>query len=384
MTRSSSMDYWFSVVFLGDKTPEFVEAMFAALHEEAPSILSVVAERACSLQCAHCIFQAERSSKELSEANSLTSAIRTIVGQMGENPIVVHEGRIFRPWHLDWMTSARACRPDALIGMIDSGSFLDHSKTIERSGFQFDWLDVSIDGTEQVHNLQRKNSDAFRVAIEGIRDGHRFLKDSGRINSLFTLTNLNFNNIVETCKILPKEVIEWHTTTVSPVRQEIKTLTVNDGEMAYAWPQVVLANKMRQVFVRIYVVEDILKLAKVVGKQKFIAAFSEAEVSPSAISFTIDGVSVTYYPQSVATSETFVIDADAHYRAPYSVAYSLEELRSGVSRFGDDLRDYTIGKVDSGSDFYRMYGRGVLAWSKGFGPKALTKETSVFRQIHNL
>ena len=380
-TRSSSMDYWFSVVFLGENNQEFVETMFATLHEEPPPILSVVAERACVLQCSHCIFQAERSSKELSLLNSLTTAVRTIALQMGADPIVVHEGRMFRKWHLDWLTAVRIARPDAVVGMIDSGSFVDHAKAIEQSGFQFDWLDVSIDGTEQVHNLQRRDENAFKVAIEGIKSSSRFLRKSGRINSLFTLTKLNFGSIVETCKVLPKEISEWHITTLSPVRPEIKDLSVSEEEMSQAWFQIVSANTIRPVFVRIYVVEDILKLAKAVGREKFVSAFALAEVSPSAISFTIDDVSVTYYPQSVATSETFVIDADAHYRAPYSVAYSLEELRSGTSRFGEDLRDYTIGKVDSDSDFYKLYSRSVQAWSKGFGSKALAKEISVFKQV---
>lgn len=383
-TKSSTMDYWFSVVQLGNTSPEFIHNMFASLHEERPPILSVVGERACNMQCHHCIFQAERSSNEISLSNSLTTAVKTIVSQMGSNPIVVHEGRIFRPSHLEWLNAIREVRPDVRIGMIDSGAYLNYAKQIEQSGFKFDWLDISLDGDRVRHNLQRNNDDAFQMAIEGITNAKGFLNPNGYVTSLFTMTRFNSRFIVETCDSLPKEITEWHITTMSPSRPEIKWLSVETREFSRAWSQIVSVNKRRPVFVRVYVAEDILKLARAVGKEKFISALSAGEVSNCSITLKLDEVSVTYYPQSVATSETFVIDADAHYRAPYSVAYTLEELRSGVSRFSEDLRDYTIGKVDKHSQFGIMYDRNVEMWANGFGRKALNKEISVFRRINRL
>lgn len=383
-TKSSAMDYWFSVVQLGNTSPEFIHSMFASLHEERPPILSVVGERACNLQCHHCIFQAERSSNEMSLSNSLTTAVKTIVSQMGANPIVVHEGRIFRPSHLEWLTAIREVRPDARIGMIDSGAYLNHAKQIEQSGFKFDWLDISLDGDQVRHNLQRNDYDAFRVAIEGITNAKRFLNPKGYITSLFTMTRFNQRFIKETEASLPKEITEWHITTLSPARPEIKYLSVDPREFRNVWSQIVSVSKKRSVFVRIYVAEDVLKLVRAIGKEKFISALEVGEVSNCSITLKLDEVPVTYYPQSVATSETFVIDADAHYRAPYSVAYTLEELRSGVSRFGEDLRDYTIGKVDQNSQFGILYNRDVELWANGFGRKALDKEISVFRQINKL
>ncbi|MEQ1561586.1 MAG: hypothetical protein ABL899_02600 [Nitrospira sp.] len=384
MIKSSAMDYWFSVVHLGNTSPEFIHSMFASLHDERPPILSVVGERACNLQCHHCIFQAERSSNEMSLSNSLITAVKTIVIQMGANPIVVHEGRIFRPEHLEWLTAIREVRPDARIGMIDSGAYLNHAKQIEQSGFKFDWLDISLDGDRARHNLQRDDYDAFNVAIEGITNAKRFLTPRGYVTSLFTLTRFNQRIIAETEASLPKEITEWHITTLSPARPEINWLSVETRDFPRVWSQIVSVNKIRPVFVRVYVAEDILKLARAVGKEKFLSALQVGEVSNCSITLNLDGVSVTYYPQSVATSETFVIDADAHYRAPYSVAYTLEELRSGVSRFGEDLRDYTIGKVDQNSQFAILYDRDVELWANGFGRKALNKEISVFRQISKL
>jgi MoaA/NifB/PqqE/SkfB family radical SAM enzyme len=383
-TESSAMDYWFSIVHLQDSGEQFIENMFDSLGDEYPSIFSVVGERTCALQCAHCIFQAEKSSQALSLSNSLTVAVKTIISQMGANPIFVHEGRMFRPAHLEWLTAVRDLRPDAVVGMIDTGAYLDYATEIKQSDFKFDWLDISIDGTEEVHAQQRKNARSFSLAMEGIGNASRFIRETGRITSLFTLTKINYASVLATCKILPKELTEWHITTISPVRPEISGLSVNDDEFKEAWSQIVSANHIRPVFFRIYVVEDILKLAKAVGKEKFLSAMDDAQVFSCGVSLTIDGVSVLYYPKSVGPNEVFVLDADAHYRMPYSLAYSLEELRSGVSRFGQDIREYTIGKVDDQSQFGVLYANGVDCWRTTFGAKALKSEVAMFQEIHKL
>lgn len=381
ITKSSAMDYWFSVVQRGQTGPEFIDTMFALLHEDCPPILSVVGERACNLQCSHCIFQREFSSNRYFDAQ--VTAVKTIVSQMGRNPIVVHEGRVFRSHHLEWLKAIRDTRPDARIGMIDSGNYLIHADILKKSGFKFDWLDISLDGPEAIHNRQRRNNSAYNVAIDGIVNARHFLRGNGKVTSLFTLTNINFESIEATRKILPERVAEWHITTISPVRPEIQHLSVTDEQFSVAWSQVVSVAKKCPVFVRVYVAEDILKLARAVGKKKFTMALNKGQVSNCSITLTIDRVPVTYYPQSVATSETFVIDADAHYRAPYSVAYTLEELRNGKSRFGEDLSRYTIGPLTENSQFGILYGRNVEMWKVGFGRKALDKEIFVFSVINN-
>ena len=379
--KLSSMDYWFAVAVLGDRRSELIENMYEALAEETPPILSVVGERTCNLQCQHCIFQLERSSSRLSMANSLTEAVNTIVQQMGPDPIVVHEGRIFQPWHLDWLKAIRGIRPDSRVGMIDNGTFLRHKDAIAASGFAFDWLDISVDGSEEINNRQRGSARSFCEAMNGIANARQFLVSGGRVTSLFTLTSVNYAAVLETCCILSQEVDEWHITTLSPARQEIADLAVSDEQFAIAWQQVVAASRERQLFFRIYVNDDLPKLVKAVGREKFVEALRNAKIADVTLTLELDGVPVIYYPTSVVVGEEVIIDADAYHRLPYSIAYTLEELRSGNSRLGEYLGEYTVGLVDKDTNLSVAVRKAVAQWSEEFGRNALQQEIQMFSEI---
>ncbi len=377
----SALDYWFAIAVLGDRRPELVENMYKALAEETPPILSVVGERTCNLQCEHCIFQPEPSSGKISNTSGLTEAVGTIIRQMGPDPIVVHEGRIFRPWHLDWLKAIREIRPDSRVGMIDNGTFLRYKDVIAASGFAFDWLDISIDGPEEVNNRQRGSARSFRDAMNGIANARQFVVSGGRVTSLFTLTAVNYSAVLETCRVLPQEIDEWHITTLSPARPEIAGLAVSDEQFAIAWQQAVVASRERQVFFRIYVNEDVSKLAKAAGKKKLAEAFRNAKVADVAVLLILDGVQVIYCPTSIVVGEEFILDADAYHRMPYAIAYTLEELRLGKSRFGEDLRKYTVGPVNSSTDLRFSLQKCVPQWKTKFGLGALIREIEMFAEI---
>ncbi len=318
------------------------------------------------------------------EDNELVAAAQAIVKQMQPNPSIVHEGRIFKPSHLAWLQAIREMRPDGRIGMIDNGSYLRHINHTDSSGFRFDWLDISIDGPETIHNWQRNSDNSFAAALIGIKNAHRILSATGGVHSLLTLTRINYASILETCAILPEEIKQWHITTLTPARPEIGHLVLSDDEFLVSWHQIRQANRIRPVMFRLYVAGDLLKLAKATGRENFLASFQKARVDFSSISFDVDGVRVIYYPQSVSPAETFLLDADTCYRVPYSIAYTLEELTKGISRYDENLEKYTIGKVDTASSFRLLYKKGVAQWKDNFSKKLLQEENFIFKQIQAL
>jgi hypothetical protein len=384
MNKYSAVDYWFSHVIAGNQQQVLVGRMYESLKNELPKILSVISERNCNLHCQHCIFQKENFKNNALSVNNLTVAATTIVRQMQTPPIVVHEGRVFRSAHLQWLLAVRKIRPDSAMGMIDNGSYLQYVEQIKSSGFKFDWLDISLDGAETVHNRQRNSNTSFARALAGIKNAHKILSPIGSVHSLFTLTRINHDAILKTCSVLPEEVKKWHITTMTPARPEIEALVLTEKEFAISWRQICQANVIRPLVFRTYTADDLLKLAKVVGKQNFLKALSMAQADIASISFVLDGVEVIYYPRSICANETFVIDVDSCYRVPYSIAYTLREMNAGISRYGENLKKYFIGKVTSFSNFAELYRKCAERWEKEFSQEALVKEKSVFKQIKTL
>ncbi len=370
-----AMNLWLEY-FLGKPEKDDIGEMYAQLARELPKVMSVVATRHCNLQCKHCIFQKER--QYFSNGVALEIAAKTIVSQMLPNPIVVHEGRIFELKHLSWLQEIRQIRPDSKIGMIDNGSYSEHISKIKSAGFKFDWLDISVDGPERIHNFQRDSKNSFATAIEGIRNAQEILTTGGEVNSLMTLTKINYASVLETCKTLPEQVSQWHITTVTPTRSELKKLTLSGNEFKISWNQIKLVNVLRVVVLKIYEVSDMLKLVNAVGGVKFFEAFEKAQIGFSSVSFVLDGVLVRYFPKSMAPKETFMLDADAVYRVPYVISHTLAELNR------EALGKYTIGKVTAESNFRLLYKKCVIGWRENFSREAFKEEAFIFQQIKNL
>lgn len=402
-----SIDYWYHLMNRTDLESEhkMVQKMIESLNEEYPRLCSLILERACNMQCLHCIFQSEKTSSGISSKIDLTKLACNIISQMGDKPFVIHEGRIIRDWHLRLFRAIRDGRPDAKIGLIDNGTYLAQEKHFRENNILLDWMDISFDGTQETHNKQRNNQRAFEVAMKGVEQARRFIvpaADGGRLTSLFTVTNLNYHDVYNTAALLlGKSLIdEFHITPFSPVRAEIEPLffcpDYKQGkvdECKVLWEQIIrIWNEFngkngKKVFVRIYQHSDLEKIARAVGVEKFLKAFEDTKtikVDRGSISFEIDSVRITYVPLSICPSETFVIDADGSYRMAYCLKYTLEELNCGLSKEGKDTKPYTVARLQSNSNFHELFHQGVQRWMETFGSDYLQKEFEMFQELRKI
>jgi hypothetical protein len=323
---------------------------------------------------------------------------------MAPHPSIIHEGRILRDWHLSLFAAIRELRPDAKVGLIDNGTYLRQEKHFREHDFLLDWMDISFDGTKAVHNRQRNNPTAFDVALKGAQEARRFTRpkaEGGKVTSLFTVTNLNYHDVYNTAAFLFGQnlIDEFHITPFSPVRTEIEPLFFCPGykegrvdECKVLWEQVIKIYREfhgkdgRNVFVRIYQQADLEKIARAVGVEKFLHAFTEKEhvhVDQGSVSFEVDGVRITYVPLSICPSETFVIDADGAYRMAYCLKYTLEELNGGLSKEGKDTRPYTVAELSLESDFHGLFKQGVSQWMGTFGYEYLQNEFELFSKLRS-
>ena len=363
MTKES-IDHWFSHI---TSSEDLSKNILDCLYSELPLFISWLGERTCNLQCTHCIFQKEKSYGENKEVGAILQNLVSLI-KKHHQPIVIHEGRILRKWHLPIMANLQEL--GALVGLIDNGTYLHHLSSFQR---KLDWIDISIDGTMEIHNRQRNNQQAYQTAVKGLKNGRDV---AHKVTSLLTLTAINYNNVYDAVTSVIDDVKEFHITPVSPVRQEIVWTETSTEEFCIAWKQI---QKLQQeypekVFVRMYRYEDLIKLSAIDPKAFVEATNNPIGVSQGRIVFKIHGVTVSYLPKSLSVNETIVVDTDNWYRLPYSIALTLHELVSGKDRFGNDVKKYSLQELTKTSDINSVYKTAVDMWWKNLGKQSLYEE----------
>ncbi|MDD2757896.1 MAG: hypothetical protein PHD72_00790 [Patescibacteria group bacterium] len=393
-----SIVYWYNLMLSEDsieKRNETVELVFKSLKNERPDLCSIILERSCMYQCNHCIFQPEKSSSRISHKNSLKEIICNIASQLERGAAIIHEGRVLKDWHISILKSIKKMRPDIKIGIIDNGTLLTLENELKTNRFKFDWIDISIDGIESVHNRQRNSELSFAIALNGLQNAKKLLTpEKGKLTSLFTITKINFRGIYDAANFLFKNrlIDEFHVTPISAVRREIAGLALSKSNYKIVWLQIKKIwqkyqnKKESKIFIKIYQSTDLLRIAEAVGAKKFLKSFTDTKsvrIDRGSISFVLDGVRMTYIPMSTCPSETFVIDVDGVYRLPYCLKYTLSELRKKVSKNNMDISSYSVAKLSDTSNFKNIFAVGVDQWQRNFGMNLLKEEQTVFKKIRN-
>jgi MoaA/NifB/PqqE/SkfB family radical SAM enzyme len=382
----TAINLWYDRVTSNEVSPGFTQELRQALLDELPTTLSWVGERTCNLQCGHCIFQNEHSSQKVSRIAEIELVVPNIASQYGSGSFV-HEGRILSNWHVPVLQGVREVNPDMRVGLIDNGTYLRVSE-LRDSRFQLDWLDISIDGTEAVHNIQRRNDKSYAQALLGLQQAPKYAR---KVTSLFTATKLNYHNLLDSVKKLfasCDQLDELYVIPISPTRPDLKLIECDEREFSEVWSQIKKAHELYpgKIFFRMYRGADLQKFAHLIGSEKFREAFFEPAnvwVGTARIDMKVDGVQVSYFPLSIGINETTVIDADGYYRAPYSIAFTLAEHMNGISATGQDLRAYTIAKLTPTSRFSALYEKGVRHWLKNFAMAEMDKEERIIKSLRS-
>lgn len=394
MKTKESIDYWYDLMLSGKSFDSIkVEKLYANLKTEYPGACTIMMEQVCNLDCEHCFFKPEKSSKKISDENNFSEIITSIVKQLPFGTALVDGGRVLRNWHIPLLVNLRKIRKDIPIGMVDNGTYLKLEKEILQSNLKFDWIDISIDGTRDVHNRQRRNDKSFDVAIKGITEARRFItpkNKGGKVTSLFSSSKLNYHDMVPAAKYLFERnlIDEFHITPVSPVFRN-KEIVMGLDEFNIYWQQLKKTFNAGQknntsVFTRIYQLDDIKLLGAVVGKKKLLKAFQDTAsilVGRGCIEFVIEDIPIIYVPLSICPSETFLIGPDGYYRAAYAIQFTLDELHKGVSIYKEDTRPFTISKITPESSYSELYKKGVKQWQQNFGITHLQKEFNFFSSL---
>jgi hypothetical protein len=275
------------------------------------------------------------------------------------------------------------------LGLIDNGSYTKHIGKLGK--LKLDWLDISVDGTEVTHNAQRQSSRAFGQAMRGLARSREVVlpkSKGGRVSTLYTLTNLNFHDILETATLLFEGglIDQFHVTPVSPFPRMCSVRETTQREFDQALRSVREAVHVfgsEKVFFRIYRVGDLEKLARNLGPVAFRGCVRDASVNAVTGELLLDigEMSVSFLPASIWPQETFLVDADGFYRTAYSAQYTLSEYANGIAVDGSDTTPYAIAKLDNQSSLHDLYHKCVDRWWSFLGQQLMQEELDLFQRM---
>ena len=373
----TSIDTWYRHVVLGGECSEQIRTL---LRTEIPPMLSWITRGGCAVQCQHCIFPTEGPRSIAKQIDSET--ILVLLRQMPAGAQLIHEGRQLLPWQIPALKSIA----DAGFGIsiINNGQYASSGmlRQIENVGLRIDTLDISVDGIPDIHNKQRSNAHAWTWAMNGLMDARRILNPSGKLTSLYTLTRLNCSCVREAGELLIPLVDEWHLTTMS-LRPGVEHLRATKGDLAIALEKLFEKQWKKPVFLRSYSLEDFMSMLEIIGTETARKALIEAQVTYNAIVLTVHGLPLYFFPKSLWSNETTVIDADGWWRLPYSVAYTLNELQAGTDKTGKDISHFSIAEVSGVFDLRARFAETADTWWQVIGQRLLALEREAIQKFFN-
>lgn len=360
--NKESIDWWLSHMKSGE---DFSQQIYTQLTLEHPQALSWVATRECNLQCQHCIFQKESDLGSQDDKGIINLAKQYPIG----SPFI-HEGRILKPEHLNTMKEVQ--RIGLKVGLIDNGTYLRHKNLFD---FRLDWIDISIDGTREVHNLQRSSPNAYQQALGGLRGAREVAR---KVTSLFTITSINYTDIESGFEEIKDLIDEFHIIPLSPARPEIGHLETSQEQMRIAWSQIrELQQKYpNKIFFRSYRYEDIAKIF--LSSDSLKSSLDSALVGTGKVILNYQDVPITWIPKSTTSTETLVVDTDGYIRIPYAVAFTLSELKRKIDRRGNDIAHYTVCKLNKELSLSEAYQKALTLWWGHYGLDSLKEEKKIF------
>lgn len=361
-----AIDAWLQAIHGAEREADIQ----ALLRREVPPLASWFVRGGCAVQCHHCLIPFE-GPKAHSDRIS-TETMLSLLAQLSGRGNLVHEGRQLLAWQIPVLAAAK--RAGHGVSVINNGQYATPSMLAlcDREGLKVDALDVSIDGPEAIHNLQRAtpNGQAWRWAMSGLAEGRRV---ADKLTSLFTLTTLSCEHVAETGKIAGDLVDEWHISTFS-VRPGIEHMQPTRSQLSAALNQLAGLSLGIPVYLRSYSLQGFVALCEVIGKETVRKALLEAEVIDNGIVLKVEGITLYFYPKSLQCNETVVVDADGWWRLPFCVLHTLDELQRGQSHEGDDLSHFSIAPMSAKLDVAGTYARSAERWWQAVGRKSFNEE----------
>jgi len=159
-----------------------------------PTQAEIIFTPGCDSNCVHCIYPPDYAKKNSSiPVDKWLKIAEQLVEQLNIQTFV-YSGRVITKDGIQFLKALREAVPSAQIGLIDNGLSIKKYYN-ELAGLGLDWIDISLDGLERDHDIQRAQKGSFQQALEGAL----WLKEQKivpKVSILTCLTTINRNSVI--------------------------------------------------------------------------------------------------------------------------------------------------------------------------------------------
>jgi sulfatase maturation enzyme AslB (radical SAM superfamily) len=310
----------------GEGSAEFLRA---AYRENWPRQGELIFTGACEFTCQHCIYPPSYAqvNRGLS-VRQWDQILENIYRDLGIRTFV-YGGRSLSVEGLKVLTELRQRFSDVQIGLIDNGiSMLPLRDRL--AGIQADWIDVSLDGQEREHDLQRGRPGSFRAGLEGVQ----WLIRNGitpKVNILTCLTTLNQASVVPMIQELNAMGLKNFFITPVTVVEEMRPspgLRMSSGDFARFVSELrALLPLLDDAWIELnlFSAEYAEYIAELVPEiwENFSCdrdGLSWSEKSIDVANQCVNEFYVRYYPESLTGTREFIVNTNGDVIVPKSMA----------------------------------------------------------------
>ena len=192
--RVAPIDIWWDLIHSEKDLFEIKQELGLVYESNLPELGAIIISSTCQYNCKHCIYHPDYSKfNACLSFDQWKGIIRNIFEDL-EIKTFIHNGRSMDDTGIKVLQWMRQEFSDVRIGLIDNGisliPYLD-----ELYDIQPDWIDISIDGMDKEHGLQRNRVGSFNETFKTI--SFLLQKDiAPKINILSCLTTINKDSIM--------------------------------------------------------------------------------------------------------------------------------------------------------------------------------------------
>jgi sulfatase maturation enzyme AslB (radical SAM superfamily) len=202
-TDLEPIEAWKNLIQLDLSEKEAEEALRYIYRIHEPHVAELILESYCPNTCRHCIYPPDYNhfNVTLSE-EQWADVLETLYTGMNFRRYVF-SGRSLNKKSLNVIKSFRVKFSDVTVGVIADGNSLE-SMTTDIIELAPDWIDISVDGMEKAHELQRNRPGSFEKTVRVLK----ILRDSEafrRISVLTCLTTLTMDSVLDMIHFLNRE-----------------------------------------------------------------------------------------------------------------------------------------------------------------------------------